>query len=169
MSMTSDQQKAHDALSFIIPLIEERKMRWVITGGFAFYAYGVKRKLSDIDIDLDTSKDSSIFNEFMASLKLQMTQPLEHLVDQNYDNYNFEITINDQIIDICPMAEMNIFDKSLGTYQNFYKDGFPAIEVVDFFGLKLPLLAKELVIKNKEMLVWQRESDLADIRGLQAL
>jgi hypothetical protein len=169
MVMTRDQQKAHDTLTFIIPRIEERKMRWVITGGFACYAYGVERKLSDIDIDLDTSKENDVFNEFMSSLKPYMTQPLEHLVDKNYDNYNFEITIHDVIIDICPMAEMNIFDKSLGTYQDFYKDGFPRVEVVDFFGLSLSLLAKDLVIKNKEMLVWQRESDMADIRGLQAL
>jgi hypothetical protein len=169
MEMASDQQKAHDALAFIIPRIEERKMRWVITGGFACYAYGVKRRLSDIDIDIDTSKESDVFKEFVRFLEPHTTQPLEHLVDQNYDNYNFEITINDQVVDICPMAEMNIFDKESGKYVNFYKGGFPRVEIVDFFGLKLPLLAKDLIIKNKEMLVSQRESDLADIKGLQAL
>ena len=37
-----------------------------------------------------------------------VSQPLEHFVDINYDNYNVEITYKKQVVDICPMAEMNI-------------------------------------------------------------
>ena len=67
------------------------------------------------------------------------------------------------------MEEMKIFDKSSGTYEKFYKDGFPEIEHIEYGGLKLPLLSKELIIKNKEMLVWQRETDLKDIQELKKL
>ena len=141
----------------------------MITGGFACYVYGVKRPITDIDIDVACSKDDAKFIELLRELNPDLTQPLEHLVDQSYDNYNFEITFGGQIIDICPMAEMNIFNKQLGIYENFYKDGFPHVEMTDFFGLPLPLLPKDLVIKNKEMLVWQRASDARDIEGLHWL
>ena len=167
--MTPEQERAHRALSFIIPRIESTKMRWVVTGGFACYVYDVERPITDIDIDLDTSKDSPVFQKFVADLQDCTTQPLEHFVDQNYDNYNFEITIGGQVIDICPIAEMKVFVKEAGQYENFYKDGFPPIEIVDFFGLSLPLLAKALIVKNKEMLVWKRERDTTDIAGLRTL
>jgi hypothetical protein len=167
--MAPDQERAHAALSFILPELEKRSLRYVITGGFACYTYGIKRPLTDIDIDIDTAKDSETFKEFYASLAEKMTQPLEHLVDQNYDNYNFEITVDGIIVDICPMAEMKVFDVTKNKYVNFYETGFPAYETVDFFGLKLNLLSKELILKNKEMLRWQRESDHRDIAGLREL
>lgn len=167
--MTPEQEKARKALAVVIPLLEKFGFRWAITGGFACYAYGLSRPLTDIDIDIEIGKDMDAFKEFMESLGGYITQPLEHFVDENYDNYNFEATIEGVVVDICPMAEMNVFNKETSAYENFYKNGFPAVDVADFFGLKLPLLAKELIIKNKEMLVFQRDSDRADIEGLRRL
>lgn len=164
--MNPDQQKACDALSYIIPILEDLNLRWCITGGFACYVYGVPRNITDIDIDIEVSKDDPSFKKFLELVKPHITSPLEHFVDQNYDNYNVEVM---EILDICPMAEMDIFIKEKGEYENFYKDGFPDIEIAEFQGFKLPLLSKALIIKNKEMLVWQRESDFEDIEGLRAL
>jgi hypothetical protein len=63
---------------------------------------------------------------------------------------------------------VKVFDRNVAAYVAFY-EGFPATEKGDFFGLELPLLSKELIIKNKQMYVRQRESDLSDIAGLSAL
>lgn len=164
--MTPEQQKAHEALSFIIPILDKLNLRWCITGGFACYVYGVPRNLTDIDIDIEVSKDDPAFAEFLKLVESRITSPLEHFVDQNYDNYNVEVM---EILDICPMTEMDVFNQEAGKYENFYKDGFPDIETVDFLEFKLPLLSKELIIKNKEMLVWQRESDFSDIAGLKQM
>ena len=167
--MTPEETKAHKALSFVIPLLEKHELQWEITGGFACYVYGVERPITDIDIDILGSKNDAAFLAFMEEVAPYVTQPLEHFVDQNYDNYNFEMKVEGQLLDICPTQEMNIFNKEIGTYENFYKDGFPRPELQDFFGLKLPLMSKELVIKNKTMLVWQRDSDRRDIEGLRAI
>lgn len=166
--MDAEQKKAYEALSFIIPLLQKHNLQWVITGGFACYVYGVPRQLTDIDIDVNASKDTPAFKQFYEELKQYLTQPLKHFVDQNYDNYNFEVTIQGQVVDICPMAEMKVINKQSGQYENFY-EGFPQVEFKNFNGLELPLLAKDLIIKNKEMLVFQRESDRADVAGLRAL
>ena len=160
---------AIEALNFIIPILNKFHFRWVITGGFACFVYGVKRPLTDIDIDIDTSKDSPEFDNFLMQIAPFVSQPLEHFVDINYDNYNVEITYKKQVVDICPMAEMNIFDKSSGKYESFYLNGFPETELVKFNGLRLPLLSKKLIIKNKTMLMWQRKSDRLDILGLGKL
>ena len=163
------ESKAKTALEFIMPVLEKYNFRWVITGGFASYAYGVPREITDIDIDIDTSEKSEDFKKFYEELKLARSQELKHFIDQNYDNYNFELTIDGQVVDICPMAEMNVIDKASGAYKNFYASGFPDHETVEWHGLQLPLLSKELIIKNKEMLAWQRESDFNDIEGLKKL
>jgi hypothetical protein len=166
---TNDLSQAKSALSFIVPLLEKYNFRWVITGGFACYAYGVDRMLTDIDIDIDTSKDSNEFQEFYKELKAYITQPLENFVDENYNNYNFELTYDGQIIDICPMHELKIFNQNSNSYEDFYKDGFPKIEVTQFEGFDLPLLSKQAVIENKEMLTIKDEWQQRDIEELRKL
>ena len=161
--------KAIKALQQVIPLLEACKFRWVITGGFACYVYGVDRDITDIDIDIDTSKDDSKFKSLLQSLEPHTTQPLIHYVDQNLDNYNVEATFDGVIVDICPMAELKMFNKASESYEFCYPSGFPDIEIRSFEGLDLPLLAKQWIIKDKEQLVWQRESDLQDIEGLKKL
>jgi hypothetical protein len=168
MTMTPEQKGSYDALTFIMPELEKRGLRWLIGGGFACYVYGIPRKLTDIDIDIDTSKDAAAFKDLLATVDPYITQPLIHFVDQNHDNYNFEITVAGQLMDICPMAEVKVFDRNASAHVAFY-EGFPATEEGDFFGLKLPLLSKQLIIKGKEMYPWQRETDLSDITGLRAL
>ncbi len=161
--------EAVNALKNIIPLLESHSFKWVITGGFACYVYGVDRDITDIDIDIDTSKDESQFQSFVNALEPYITQPLENYVDQNYNNYNFEATFDELIVDICPMAELKIFNKEIGSYELCYNNGFPPFEVVSFNGMNLPLLSKTEIIKDKEKLVWQRESDHRDIAGLKQL
>jgi hypothetical protein len=167
--ITSGIESALAALKFIIPILAKYKFRWVITGGFAALAYGVNRPLTDIDIDIATSKDAPEFTEFLKDIGPYITQKLEHFVDQNYDNFTVEFVYGGQLVDVCPMAELKIFEKSSGTYELFYKEGFPETELVNFHSIELPLLSKELIIKNKEMLVWQREADKTDIEGLRKL
>ncbi len=164
--MSPEQQKAYEALTYIIPILEKLNLRWCITGGFACYVYGVPRSITDIDIDIEVSKDDAVFKEFLSIVEPYITSPLEHFFDQNYDNYNVEVM---EILDICPMSEMDIFDKEIQKYENFYKDGFPNVEVVEWQRFKLPLLSKALIIKNKEMLMWQRESDRIDVAELKKL
>ena len=165
--MDSKRQKAKTALEFIILILEKYGFRWVITGGFATLAYGVDRPLTDIDIDIDTNKDDPKFKEFITELAPQVTQPLEHLVNDSYDNYNMEITVGGVVIDICPMADLKVMDKEKKEYVPFYS-GFPEHEVVEFEGLQLPLLSKRLIIENKEIIM-RDEWDARDIAGLKTL
>ena len=169
MDKKTEHLQAKIALSFVIPLLKKYDFNWVITGGFACYVYGVDRLLTDIDIDIETSKDSQAFCAFYDDLKEFITQPLENFIDENYNNFNFEITYQNQILDICPMEELLIFNKATGTYDKFYKNGFPDIEHVDFERFTLPLLSKQSVIENKEMLTKKDEWQQRDIDGLREL
>lgn len=166
---SSERVHAREALSYIIPILKKYDFKWVITGGFAAYAYGVNRPITDIDIDVDGSKEDARFKALVEEVRPMMTQELIHFVDQNYDNYNFEITVSGIVIDICPMKEMNVYDRDAGKYFGFYTEGFPECETVEFEGMKIPLLSKTLIIKNKEIVPFQRESDHADVAALRAM
>jgi hypothetical protein len=167
--MDAREQKAVRALTYIIPILKKHGLKWVVTTGFACHLYGIDRPINDIDIDVDASKDSTNFKAFVKELEPYITEPLNHFVDQNYDNYNFEITIDGQIIDICPMAEMRVYDEKISGYRDFYTKDFPAFETVKWNGLDLPVISKELLLENKEILVWKRESDLKDIAEIKKL
>lgn len=169
MDKPTEIKRAIEALEFVIPIIQKYGFRWVITGGFACYAYGVDRLLTDIDIDIDTSKDSVAFKKFYEELKAYITQPLENFVDENYDNFNFEVTYKGQLIDICPMDDLKIFNRVASEYNEFYKDGFPEVEHVKFEGFTLPLLSKQAVIDNKEMLTKKDKWQVRDIQELKKL
>jgi len=164
-----EHEKAHAALAYIIPLVNKYNFNWVITGGFACYAYGVERLLTDIDIDIETSRDTEEFKAFLYEVSPYISQPLEHFVNENYDNYNFELTYGGQIIDICPMKELKIFDKEINGFRDFYINGFPPTETINFEGFDLPLLSKEEVIKNKEMLTEKDEWQQRDIDELKRI
>lgn len=169
MSNNFERQRAKSALAFIIPILEEYNFRWIITGGFACYVYGVNRMLTDIDIDIDTDKDSTAFSRFLTRISPYISQPLENFVDENYDNYNFEISYNDQIIDICPMANLKIYNNLSAKYEAFYNDGFPVVELVNFEGFTLPLLNKRAIINNKEQLRVKDKWQQRDIDELYKL
>ncbi|MDO8563576.1 MAG: hypothetical protein Q7R87_01055 [Nanoarchaeota archaeon] len=163
--------RAANALNFIIPLLRKYNFNWIITGGFASYVHGVNRPITDIDIDIEISKKDKKFKKLLSDIKPFISQKLIHFVDKNYNNYNLEIDYNGQVIDICSSKELKIFNKKSGKYEQFYNllGGFPKPKFMKFQGLKLPLLSKKLIIKNKEMLVWQRESDFNDIKELKKL
>jgi len=73
------EQAAVSALTQIIPEVEALNCKWVITGGFACYVYCVKRKLTDIDIDIDVGKDEPRFVSMLEKFNASITQ----LVDNN--------------------------------------------------------------------------------------
>ncbi len=167
------EKQAIHALEFIMPLLKKYDFRWIITGGFACYVCGVSREITDIDIDIDASKDDPAFALLVQDIKPYVTQELIHFVDQNYDNYNIEMTYQNQVIDICPMRELMIHDPLIQAFRHLYDEkggiSYEETELVEFHGMKLPLMSKRMIIANKEMLVWKRGSDMHDVRELKKL
>lgn len=165
-NQTREQQALH-ALEFIIPLLKD--FTWIISGGFAAYLHGVERSITDIDIDVLGSVHDANFQQLLQAVADYITSPLEHWVDQNYDNYNVELTVDGIIVDLCASKELKIINKQSGQYELLYKHMPFQAETVQFHGLELPIFTKQMIIANKEMLVWQRASDHKDIEGLKAL
>jgi hypothetical protein len=151
--LSEDQYRAVCALNIVTPLLRKHNLRWVVTTGFACHVYGVPRPITDIDIDVDGSKDDPAFQSLIADLGAYISQPLKHYIDGRYDNWNFEATIEGQVLDVCSMAEMKVFDRTCNEYVPFYAAGFPDVENRSFCGIELPLMSRAMVIHNKRMLL----------------
>src|SRR3989344_2348186 len=146
------EKKAITALKYVIPFIEKYGFKWCISGGFACYLYGVNRTIGDIDIDIETDKEDENFKKFVEDVKEFTTYPFQLWVDENYDNWVMEITIENQKLRICSTKNLKLFNKKSDKYDLFYKRGIPKPTIISFNGLKLPISPKEWVLKMKETL-----------------
>lgn len=140
------------ALKYISPLFTKYKFNWCISEGLARYIYGIDDNILEIAIDLDVNKDDDKFKEFLKEIKDKITLPLNHWHDKVYEHYVMEVTIDEMILSICPTKNMNIFNKTSGEYELFYKDGVPEPNMVNFEGLEIPLLQKVRFVKMEEHL-----------------
>lgn len=167
-----NQKRAVPALKYIIPFLEKYNFRWCISGGFACYLYGVKRPISDIDIDIDieANKDNTDFKSFIQDVKEFTRFPFQHwiTVDKNYDNWVMEVVVNGQVLSICTTENLKLLNKA-GEYELFYKNGIPDPIMVDFEDLKLPLAPKKSVLRMKQALAYKKAVDLIDISGMQKI
>lgn len=151
--MTEQQkQKIVTALQYISPILKRNNLHWSISEGLARYVYGIEDNLKEIAIDVDADKDSKEFKNFLLEVKDNTTLPLNHWKDKIYNHYVMEVTVDGMILSICPTKNMNIFNKDSGVYELFYKDGIPTPSIVEFEGLKIPLLPKDRFVKMEKAL-----------------
>ena len=162
-------KQALAALKYLVPILAKYPFRWCISGGFACHVYGVSRPIEEIHIDLEVDKDDPRFADFLREVRPFTTLPFQIWVDQNYDHYVMEVTVDHCILSICPTKNLHMFDRGTGKTKLFYKNGIPQPERVVFEGLTLPLLPKQWVIKMKQALVKKRARDRSDIVAMERL
>ncbi len=163
------ETKAAQALQYIIPILEQQHLKWVISGGFACYLYGVKRPIGDIDIDVEADKDDEAFQQLVAAVKEYTAFPFQLWIDGNYDNWVMNVEIDGQVLSICSTENLKLFNAAAGQYEVFYQDGIPQPEMITFMGMSLPVSPKPWVIKMKEALAHKEAIDQTDIAEMKQL
>lgn len=163
------EEKARSALKYIIPILKKYDFKWIISGGFACYLYGVKRPIGDIDIDVEADKDDKKFKEFVEEVKEFATFPFQLWIDKNYDNWVMNVEIDGQVLSICSTENLKLFNKESGQYEIFYKRGVPKPVIILFKDLKLPISPKKWVIQMKEALAKKKPIDRKDISEMKKL
>lgn len=78
------------AFRWIINILKKHQVPFQITGGLAAQAYGSKRPLNDIDIDIPEDR----FNEIVPNVKDYITYGPAHFIDERWDL--FLLTLNYQ-------------------------------------------------------------------------
>lgn len=168
--MDRKTQKVVVALKYIMPILKKYNFRYCISGSLACHLYGVKRPITAIDIDVETTKDDPKFQQLLEDVKEYTKLPFQLWISKNYDNWITDVVINNQYLSICTTKELKLFNTETEKYELFYKNGtIPDPVLVTFEGLKIPLAPIQSVLRMREALAQKKGVIEKDIKGLRSI
>ncbi len=154
--MLSKNQKR--ILIQVTKTLKENRIPFQITGGLAAIAYGSKRKLFDIDIDVskkDIKKVRELFRE-------NISEDLHHLQNGRFDIFVMSLEFDKVIVDISQLEKSYVIDKNGNKIGGDYD--FSKTKLMKIDGIKLPVEDKNELIRYKKIL--SRDTDLIDIQQM---
>jgi hypothetical protein len=150
----------HLAAQWIVGLLRERNIPFLICGGLAAKGYGSERALNDIDLFVPSEHFSSVVQAGQAFVSKSAAHRQEDGWDITYVQFKYEgIKVEVGNAD-CP----RIFDAGNETWVPFNVD-FSRYATLHLLGLELPLMLKEDLIQYKSAL--SRPVDVEDIRAIR--
>ena len=147
------------ALIWITDILVKLRIPFQIAGGLAAIAYGSKRALHDIDIDIPEEAFKALANEVREFIDYGPS----NFKDEKWDLMLMTLSYKGQLIDVSGAHDTKIFDGKSDRWQHLITD-FSAAEIKDVLGLQLPVIAFDELIAYKKILA--RDVDLLDIAEL---
>jgi hypothetical protein len=155
----SAMQKIKKALIWITDILIKHQIPFQITGGLAARAYGAKRPIDDIEIDIPEEKFSLIQNEVSSFI----TYGPAHYKSERWDLMLMTLNYHNQIIDLSGAFQTKIYNSETKQWQNITDDLLKACPL-EVFGVVLPVIPLDTLINYKTAL--SREVDLQDIQEI---
>ena len=147
------------ATQWIVGLLRDRKIPFLICGGLAAKGYGSGRDLNDIDLFVPCEHFSSVVQAGQEFVSKAAAHRQEEGWDLTYVQFKYEgIKVEVGNAD-CP----RIFDAGNETWVPLNID-FSRYATVHLLGLELPLMLKDDLVQYKSAL--SRPVDLEDIRAI---
>jgi hypothetical protein len=147
------------AFHWIVNLLHEQGLPFVVVGGLAANVYGGRRPLNDIDIDVP----SHSFTKLMPHVKQFITFGPARYHDREFDIQLMSLRYAEQEIDLTAAESIRLFDHQSGDWRILPTD-FAASERHEVFGITVPVMRRDLLVAYKKMI--QRDTDLEDIAQL---
>lgn len=151
--------RATNALTWIVSMLRANTVPFLITGGLAAKVYGSLRQLADIDISVPEKSLSVLF----ADVQPYVTFGPARFKDDSWDLSLMTLNFNGQEIDLGS-NEAYIFDKDSQIWTTVVDD-LNLSEIHEIAGMKLPVIPKQSLIDYKSKL--RRMCDLEDIDSIQ--
>jgi len=146
------------AFHWIIDILERRGIIYKISGGLAARAYGSKRELADIDIEVADTDIVKIIDDVKPFI---IFGPGRYQ-DENWDLELMTLEYEDQEIDIAG-AGAKIFNQETKQWESLASD-LENTMMEKIFDRIVPIETKESLLAYKARL--KREVDLEDIKQL---
>lgn len=153
--LTSNQAAALRKISL---RLSAENIPYVVIGGLAAIAWGSRRVLADIDIQVSKSDIKKVRNIFKGYIHTD----LRHYQTENWDIVQMIIDINGVVVDIC-QAEDFICHK--GTKKYVLPSSIHDTVMFNFEDLSIPVLPKKLLIEYKRFLA--RPVDQQDLDAIK--
>ncbi|MAX32870.1 hypothetical protein SAMN05216571_104280 [Onishia taeanensis] len=150
----------HLAAQWIVGLLRDRNIPFLICGGLAARGYGSERDLHDIDLFVPGEHFLSVVQAGQAFVSKAAAHRQEEGWDLTYIQFKYEGVK----VEVGSADGPQIFDAS---HQGWVPLGidFSRYVTVNLLGLELPLMPKEDLIQYKSVL--SRPVDIEDIHAIR--
>lgn len=152
-------RKTESAFHWIVGILHDNNIPFVITGGFAARLYGSQRELADIDVVIPVGSLSRIADIIKPYAIFGPGQ----YKDENWDLYMATLEYEGQEIDLCENETTKFFNQKTLAWEEMKTD-FESAQKMEVFGMMISVVTKEALIERKQRLA--REVDLEDLRQL---
>lgn len=158
-SLISENQK--EVLRLIVNTLNKNGISFMVSGGLAAIAYGGKRPLYDIDVDIhqkDVERVRELFRRYLV-------EDFHHLQTEKLDIWTMYFEIDGIPVDIT-QAEESYFINPDGSKLRLDADIEKAtpMHIAD---IKLPVENKKDLVKYKKIAA--RDTDLEDVRAIEKI
>lgn len=148
------------ALQWIVELVRERDIPFLICGGLAAAGYGSERDLYDIDLFVP----SEYFFDVVEAGQGYISKPGGHYQEEGWNLTYVQFKYGDVKVEVGSADGARILRADTQTWVNLAID-FARYEVVRVLGLNVPLMLREDLIEYKSAL--SRPVDLEDIEAIR--
>ena len=151
----------HDALKWIVVILNKNKIKFNVIGGLAAHAYGSKLRFNDIDLSMnlkDMRKLERLEKKYVILKPWNGTSS-----NKIWKGYIMKLNFKGILIEITEAENTKIFDKKKGKYEKFTA-GLENSKIKNLLGLKVPIMPKENLVGYKSKLRFP--NDLIDLESL---
>ncbi|ARU55726.1 hypothetical protein OLMES_1651 [Oleiphilus messinensis] len=147
------------AVHWIVSLLRERHVPFLICGGLAARGFGSNRVLNDIDLFVP----GEYFSEVVEAGQCYISKPAARRVEEGWDLTYVQFEYQGIKVEVGNAEGVKIFDASQASWTALNIDFTRKIELI-LLGLKLPLMLAEDLVWYKSVLC--RPVDLEDIQAI---
>lgn len=148
------------AAHWIVTLLRDRDIPFLICGGLAAKGYGSERDLNDIDLFVPGEYFSSVVQAGQEFVSKAAAHRQEEGWDITYVQFKYEGIK----VEVGSAHGAKIFDSSNETWVPLNID-FSRYTTVPLLGLELPLMLQDDLVKYKSAL--SRPVDIEDVRAIR--
>lgn len=152
-----------DALRKLSSEFSKEGVRWAVWTGFGAYAYGSKRKPTDIDIGI-MKEDASKLNRVLGKLGVKGL----HWERKNiFSLFRVGFNLEGKEIDICGDGKISVGGKEYKFVVN--GEMFRNVRIKEIEGIKVPVISPEDIILLKAICQRGKEQGKFDIEDIKSI
>lgn len=150
-----------ETLRWITDILHERSIPFQIAGGLAAHAYGARRLINDIDIDIPDER----MEDLVPAVARYITCGPERYRDERWDLLLMTLDYHGQLIDVGGAATVRICDARTSAWVAVPWD-LSSVRYMELFGITVPVIPPERLLSYKQMLVGvHQHEDIAAVRA----
>lgn len=148
-----------EATKWIVDLLRNRNIPFLICGGLAAKGYGSERDLNDIDLFVPGER----FSDVVEAGQEFISKPAAHYREEGWDLTYVQFRYEGVKVEVGSAAGASIFDKASQAWISLDID-FSRYETMSLLGVELPLMLREDLVRYK--LALSRPVDIEDVQAI---